>query len=94
LRRNQRKRQHAYQTRSTIEHSQQGASQNSRAREESDSSSEVWYVKWFLPHVPGSQTLRFDSSCAESTVIARAQEFLHLKNNAQTVESFGFVVLL
>uniref|UniRef100_A0A8C2U2J1 Bromodomain and WD repeat-containing protein 3 n=1 Tax=Coturnix japonica TaxID=93934 RepID=A0A8C2U2J1_COTJA len=40
LRRNQRKRQHAYQTRSTIEHSQQGASQNSRAREESDSSSE------------------------------------------------------
>uniref|UniRef100_A0A8B9TR07 Bromodomain and WD repeat domain containing 3 n=1 Tax=Anas platyrhynchos TaxID=8839 RepID=A0A8B9TR07_ANAPL len=40
LRRNQRKRQHAYQTRSTIEHSQQGASQNARAREESDSSSE------------------------------------------------------
>ncbi|NWS41910.1 BRWD3 protein, partial [Probosciger aterrimus] len=40
LRRNQRKRQHAYQTRSTIEHSQQGASQNACARGESDSSSE------------------------------------------------------
>ncbi|XP_053846465.1 bromodomain and WD repeat-containing protein 3 isoform X1 [Vidua macroura] len=40
LRRNQRKRQHAYQTRSTIEHSQQGASQNPCARHESDSSSE------------------------------------------------------
>uniref|UniRef100_A0A8C5TJY7 Bromodomain and WD repeat domain containing 3 n=1 Tax=Malurus cyaneus samueli TaxID=2593467 RepID=A0A8C5TJY7_9PASS len=40
LRRNQRKRQHAYQTRSTIEHSQQGASHNPCARHESDSSSE------------------------------------------------------
>lgn len=48
LRRNQRKRQHAYQTRSTIEHSQQGASQNARAREESDSSSEVWHIKWLF----------------------------------------------
>ncbi|TRZ05792.1 hypothetical protein HGM15179_021315 [Zosterops borbonicus] len=41
LRRNQRKQQHAYQTRSTIEHSQQGASQNPCACHESDSSSEV-----------------------------------------------------
>uniref|UniRef100_A0A674I664 Bromodomain and WD repeat domain containing 3 n=1 Tax=Terrapene triunguis TaxID=2587831 RepID=A0A674I664_9SAUR len=40
LRRNQRKRQHAYQTRSTIEHNQQGASQNARTKEESESSSE------------------------------------------------------
>uniref|UniRef100_A0A8C5IY33 Bromodomain and WD repeat-containing protein 3 n=1 Tax=Junco hyemalis TaxID=40217 RepID=A0A8C5IY33_JUNHY len=40
LRRNQRKRQHAYQTRSTIEHSQQGASHNPCARHDSDSSSE------------------------------------------------------
>ncbi|XP_064282589.1 bromodomain and WD repeat-containing protein 3 isoform X2 [Passer domesticus] len=40
LRRNQRKRQHAYQTRSTIEHSQQGASQNPCAHHEFDSSSE------------------------------------------------------
>ncbi|KAF2981514.1 hypothetical protein EK904_002888 [Melospiza melodia maxima] len=40
LRRNQRKRQHAYQTRSTIEHSQQGASHSPCARHHSDSSSE------------------------------------------------------
>ncbi|RMC21262.1 hypothetical protein DUI87_02123 [Hirundo rustica rustica] len=40
LRRNQRKWQHAYQTRSTIEYSQQEASQNPCACHESDSSSE------------------------------------------------------
>ncbi|XP_044538470.1 bromodomain and WD repeat-containing protein 3 [Gracilinanus agilis] len=40
LRRTQRKRQHAYQTRSTIEHNPQVSTQNAVAQEESDSSSE------------------------------------------------------
>ncbi|XP_066495961.1 bromodomain and WD repeat-containing protein 3 isoform X2 [Tiliqua scincoides] len=40
LRRNQRKRQHAYQTRSTIEHHSQGPRRNSHTQEDSESSSE------------------------------------------------------
>ncbi|KAM8965156.1 bromodomain and WD repeat-containing protein 3 isoform 7-T7 [Sarcophilus harrisii] len=40
LRRTQRKRQHAYQTRSTIEHNPQVSSQSTAAQEESESSSE------------------------------------------------------
>ncbi|KAH0630960.1 hypothetical protein JD844_004374, partial [Phrynosoma platyrhinos] len=40
LRRNQRKRQHAYQTRSTIEHHSQGARGGSHTQEDSESSSE------------------------------------------------------
>ncbi|XP_078004047.1 bromodomain and WD repeat-containing protein 3 isoform X4 [Phascolarctos cinereus] len=40
LRRTQRKRQHAYRTRSTIEHNPQAPSQNAFAQEESESSSE------------------------------------------------------
>uniref|UniRef100_A0A803U0X6 Bromodomain and WD repeat-containing protein 1 n=1 Tax=Anolis carolinensis TaxID=28377 RepID=A0A803U0X6_ANOCA len=40
LRRNQRKRQHAYQTRSTIDHQSQGARRSSHTQEDSESSSE------------------------------------------------------